>query len=201
MRYSTDIVVVDDCSSDDTATIAAAQGATVLRAPLPQGAWGAMQTGIRHAVRNGFPGVVTMDADGQHEPAYLDELLRAGATADVVIGACPSRGSRLRRIAWAYFRLLTGFSLEDLTSGFRYYNAPACRQLADEEATLLDYQDIGVLLLLHKAGFRIREVAVSMNPREVGGSRIFDSWLTVGRYMAETTLLCMARWKVKARRP
>ena len=104
-------------------------------------------------------------------------------------------------MAWAYFRFLTGFNFEDLTSGFRYYNSPACFQLADEEATLLDYQDIGVLLLLNKAGFRIREVAVAMNPREVGISRIFNSWPTVARYMAETTLLCAARWKIKARRP
>lgn len=195
-----DVLVVDDASGDGTASIAAALGATVLRAPLPQGAWGAIQTGIRYAIRNGYAGVVTMDADGQHEPVYLEELLHAGEDADVVIGACPSRGSRLRRVAWAYFRLLTGFSFEDLTSGFRYYNAAACRLLADEEATLLDYQDIGVLLLLHKSDFRIREVAVAMNPREAGRSRIFDSWLTVARYMAETTLLCMARWKIRGRR-
>jgi len=196
-----DVVVVDDGSGDETAATATAAGATVLRAPLPQGAWGAMQTGIRYAVRNGYPCVVTMDADGQHEPAYLEQLLKAGETADVVIGACPARGSPLRRFAWAYFKFLTGFNFEDLTSGFRYYNSSACCLLAAEEATLLDYQDIGVLLLLHKAGFRIREVAVVMNPREVGASRVFDSWLTVARYMAETTLLCMARWKIRPPRP
>lgn len=196
-----DVVVVDDGSRDDTAAIATAAGATMLRAPLRQGAWGAMQTGIRYAVRNGYPGVVTMDADGQHEPAYLEQLLKAGETADVVIGACPARGSRLRRLAWAYFRFLTGFNFEDLTSGFRYYNSSACCQLAAKEATLLDYQDIGVLLLLRKARFRIREVAVVMNPRQVGASRVFDSWPTVMRYMAETTLLCMARWKIRPPRP
>ena len=196
-----DIVVVDDDSRDDTAAIASAAGARVLRAPLPQGAWGAMQTGIRYAVRNGYPCVVTMDADGQHEPAYLEQLLKAGETADVVIGAYPARGSRLRRLAWAYFKFLTDFNFEDLTSGFRYYNSSACWQLAAEEATLLDYQDIGVLLLLHKARFRIREIAVVMHPREAGASRIFNSWPTVARYMAETTLLCMARWKIRPPRP
>lgn len=194
-----DVLVVDDGSQDGTGHAARAAGARVLRAPLPQGAWGAMQTGIRFAVRHGYSSVVTMDADGQHEPAYLEQLLLAGEAADVVIGACPERGSRLRHLAWAYFRLLTGFNIEDLTSGFRYYNSRACRLLADEEATLLDYQDIGVLLLLRKAGFVIREVPVEMNPRQVGASRIFDSWLTVARYMSETTLLCMARWKVRPR--
>jgi hypothetical protein len=100
----------------------------------------------------------------------------------------------MRHIAWTYFRFLTGFSFDDLTSGFRYYNARACRLLAKEEATLLDYQDIGVLLLLRRANLRIAEVAVAMNPRKSGASRVFSSWWTVGRYMAETSLLCLARW-------
>jgi hypothetical protein len=174
-------------------------GATVARAPLWQGAWGAIQTGIRYAVRHGYSGVVTMDADGQHEPAYMPQLIEAARDADVVIAACPSRGSRMRHIAWAYFRFLTGLSLDDLTSGFRYYNARACSLLAKEEATLLDYQDIGVLLLLRRAGLRVAEIAVAMNPRKSGASRVFSSWGTVARYMAETTLLCLARWNQPAR--
>jgi hypothetical protein len=136
-----------------------------------------------------------MDADGQHEPGYLPLLIDAAKGADVVIAACPSRGSRMRHVAWSYFRMLTGLSFDDLTSGFRYYNAEACRILASEEATLLDYQDIGVLLLLRGANLRISEVAVAMNPRKSGASRVFSSWWTVARYMAETTLLCLSHWK------
>ena len=189
-----DVLVVDDGSVDDTAAVALAHGASVLRAPLWQGAWGAIQTGIRYAVRHGYSGVVTMDADGQHEPAYLPELLDAARDADVVIASCPRRGSRMRHIAWAYFRFLTGFHIDDLTSGFRYYNSAACRLLAMDEATLLDYQDIGVLLLLRHAQFRIAEIPVAMNPRKHGASRVFRSWWTVARYMAETSILCLARW-------
>jgi glycosyltransferase involved in cell wall biosynthesis len=198
---NTDVLVVDDGSNDETARLAAAAGAIVLQAPLRQGAWGAMQTGIRHAMREGYSGVVTMDADGQHEPAELARLLQAAeAGADVVIGACPARGSFMRRQAWRYFRFLTGFAFEDLTSGFRFYNAKACYLLAREEATLLDYQDIGVLLLLHRAGLRVQEVPVAMNPRQFGASRIFYSWWSVAGYMAETTLLCLARWNTKPRK-
>ena len=195
----TDVLVIDDGSTDDTATIALAAGARVLRAPLWQGAWGAIQTGMRYAIRHGYGAVVTMDADGQHEPGQLPLLVEAARDADVVIAACPSRGSRLRHVAWAYFRFLTGLSLDDLTSGFRYYNVDACRLLASEEATLLDYQDVGVLLLLRRAGLRIAEVAVSMNPRKSGASRVFSSWATVARYMAETTLLALARWNLRRR--
>jgi glycosyltransferase involved in cell wall biosynthesis len=190
-----DILVVDDGSSDDTAAIARLGGAQVTRAPLWQGAWGAIQTGIRYALRHGYSAVVTMDADGQHEPAYLPQLIEAAKDADVVIAACSSRGSALRHLAWSYFRLLTGLRFDDLTSGFRYYNARACRLLASPAATLLDYQDIGVLMLLRRAGLGIAEVSVAMNPRRSGASRVFFSWWTVARYMAETTLLCLARWK------
>jgi glycosyltransferase involved in cell wall biosynthesis len=197
-RGDTDVLVVDDGSRDATARLAAEAGATVLQPPLRQGAWGAMQTGIRYAVRNGYAAVVTMDADGQHEPAELARLLQASKEgADVVIGACPARGSFMRHLAWRYFRLLTGFAFEDLTSGFRYYNRRACHVLARGEATLLDYQDVGVLLLLHRAGLRVREVPVAMSPRQFGASRVFYSWWSVGRYMAETTLLCLARWNTK----
>ncbi|HZZ95329.1 MAG TPA: glycosyltransferase [Usitatibacter sp.] len=193
------VLVVDDGSTDDTAAVAMLHGATVTGAPLWQGAWGAIQTGIRYAVRHGYAGVVTMDADGQHEPGYMPQLIEAARDADVVIAACPSRGSRMRHVAWAYFRFLTGLSLDDLTSGFRYYGARACALLAQEEATLLDYQDIGVLLLLRRANLRIAEIAVAMNPRKSGASRVFHSWWTVGRYMAETTLLCLARWNQPSR--
>ena len=199
-QVETDVVVVDDGSTDETVATALLAGATVLRAPLWQGAWGALQTGIRYAVARGYAGVVTMDADGQHEPAHLPRLLEAARGADVVIAACPSRGSRLRHVAWSYFRFLTGFDFEDLTSGFRYYNAQACRLLAAEEATLLDYQDIGVLLLLNRARLRIAEIPVEMNPRRHGASRVFSSWWTVTRYMAETSLLCLARWNQSPRR-
>jgi hypothetical protein len=188
------VLVIDDGSTDNTAAVALLHGATVISAPLWQGAWGAIQTGIRFAVRNGYSGVITMDADGQHEPGQLPQMIDAAKEADVVIAACPSRGSRLRHLAWSYFRFLTGLSFDDLTSGFRYYNARACRLLAKEEATLLDYQDIGVLMLLRRANLRIAEVSVAMNPRKSGASRVFSSWWTVGRYMAETSLLCLARW-------
>ncbi len=194
-----DVLVVDDASDDDTGRVARAAGAMVLAAPLPQGAWGAMQTGIRYGVRHNFTSVITLDADGQHRPVEIDRLLQAARFADVVIGACPSRGSPARKFAWAFFRKLTGFSLEDLTSGFRLYNARACKLLAGEEATLIDYQDMGVLLLLRNAGMSFAEVEVQMNPRENGVSRIFYSWWAVARYMLETTVLCIAKGPPRGR--
>ncbi len=190
------ILVVNDCSTDHTAARAAEAGAVMLSPVLPLGAWGAIQTGLRYAEKRGFDCVVTLDADGQHESRFVPDLLekiRSGE-ADVVIGAYPERGSPARRLAWAFFRKLTGFEFADLTSGFRAYNRRAIELLSDEEATLLDYQDVGVLLLLRQAGLRIVEVPVSMQLRANGISRVFCSWWAVFRYLLETGVLCLAHW-------
>lgn len=194
-----DVLVVDDHSSDDTSMVARSAGARVLRPVLHMGAWGAMQSGIRYAQARGYQAVITMDADGQHEVNEIPHLLSMRDEADLVIGAYAARATRARRIAWRWFTHLTGLDLEDLTSGFRYYNEAAMRILASEEATLLDYQDVGTLLMIRKAGLRIAEVPVAMKLRTSGKSRIFNSWFSVGRYMALTTLLCLSRWRVRPR--
>lgn len=185
------VLVVDDLSSDGTGELARQAGVLVARPVLPLGAWGGMQLGIRWAHAQGFARVITMDADGQHEVDELPALLVAAAHADTVIGAFPERASNLRRFAWGWFQWLTGLKVTDLTSGFRCYNHKAIALLAGDAATQLDYQDVGTLLLLRKAGLSVTEVQVSMNARLAGVSRIFRSWVLVARYMMVTTVLCL----------
>lgn len=193
------VLVVSDASEDDTADRARAAGADVLELPTRLGAWGAIQTGLRWAWRHGYTQVMTLDADGQHPPEALPQLRERLAFADVVIGTCPQRLSMAKRIAWAYFRLLTRLRVIDVTSGLRAYGEPALSLLARPEASLLDYQDIGVLMLLSGQGLRLEEVPVAMKPRESGHSRVFSNWFQVSRYMIHTTVLCLAR--VKRRLP
>ena len=189
------VAVIDDCSTDQTATVARAAGAIVLPLPIQLGAWGATQTGLRYALACGYPTAITLDADGQHDPSSIPDLLAplAAGWADVVIGAFPERASRNLRWAWAYFRLLTGLRIEDITSGFRAYGAAAISILASREASLLDYQDVGVLLILRRKGLRLAEAPVAMNPRTTGRSRIFYSWWAVSRFLLQTSVLGIAR--------
>jgi len=189
------VVVIDDCSTDATAQIARTAGATVLPLAIQLGAWGATQTGLRYALRQGYRTAITLDADGQHEPDSIGALLEplASGQADVSIGAFPERASPARRFAWSYFRWLTNLELEDITSGFRAYNHAAMTVLASPAASLFDYQDVGVLLILRRQGLRTVEVPVSMQPRVIGASKIFRSWRVVGKYMLQTSLLCIAR--------
>lgn len=190
-----DVLVVDDASSDDTCGRATAAGALTLRLPVGLGAWGATQTGIRYARRHGYAGVVALDADGQHLPDTLPELFAAQSRsgASVVVGTCLERLSRAKRLAWWYLRLLTGLKLQDLTSGLRLYDRNAMDVLAGPEASLLDYQDIGVLMLLARNGLPVVETPVPMHARCNGHSRVFASWLVVARYMLHTTILCIAQ--------
>ncbi len=195
-----DVLVISDASSDATIAEARAAGATVIDLPLNLGAWGATQTGMRYAQRNRYEIVVTLDADGQHHPETLPSLLDAlSDDVHVVIGTYAPRLSFAKRVAASYFRVLTGLRLHDFTSGLRAYDRRAVRALASREASLLDYQDMGVLMLLNEKGFAMREVPVVMSPRRAGMSRVFASWFVVARYMLHTTVLCFARLDVRAR--
>ena len=83
--------------------------------------------------------------------------------------------------------------MEDLTSGFRVYDRRAIRRLAAWQATLLEYQDVGVLAMLQASGLIIKDVEVKMKPRRHGKSRIFYSWRTVMYYLAYTFLLSITK--------
>jgi len=76
-----DLLVVDDGSSDATAAIAEAAGVAVCQLPFNLVVGGAMRTGYRYAVRNGYDVVVQIDADGQHHPRYLGDTVESTVIA------------------------------------------------------------------------------------------------------------------------
>ena len=190
-----DIVVVDDNSTDNTREEARKAGAQVLSLAVHSGAWVAIQAGFALAVRRGYEYAITFDADGQHLPESVKRVGQeiSNGEIDVVIGSYPQRGSSLRQIAWSFFRTVSPFSFQDLTSGLRGYNARAMHLLLSPDSYMLDYQDLGVLLLLYRSGLRIGEVPVPMAPRNDGHSRVFNTWTMVVRYMYITSLLCLSK--------
>lgn len=192
-----EVVVIDDASTDDTEREARAGGANVLRMPFRVGAWGAVQAGMLYALDSGYRIALTMDADGQH-PGSAVEAVSApviNGASDLAIGVCPERVSSARHAAWALFRFITGLNVRDVTSGMRAYNAKAMRVLTSRDAAMLNYQDIGVLLMLREAGLRAAEVDVRMALRKDGHSRVYESWWTVARYLAETFVLSAGKWR------
>jgi polyprenyl-phospho-N-acetylgalactosaminyl synthase len=123
------LVVVDDGSRDDTAEIAAAAGAEVVRHPFNLGQGAALQTGIDHALANGAEFVVTFDADGQHRvseiPRLTDALIRE--RADFALGSrflgqapnLPPLRRLMLRAATLFTRLTTGLQVTDTHNGLR----------------------------------------------------------------------------------
>lgn len=189
------IIVVDDHSTDDTRRQAEKHGAIALTLPVRLGAWGATQTGLRLAARSNCSLAVTLDGDGQHDPKEIHHIVQPvlADEADIVIGSCPERGSVARRVAWAFFRHLTTLHVLDITSGFRALNRRAISLLASERATLLDYQDLGVLLLARQEGLRILEVPVAMRRRRHGASRVFRHWGVVCWYLLYSSILGLSK--------
>jgi glycosyltransferase involved in cell wall biosynthesis len=118
----TEILVVDDGSTDDTGAQAAASGATVIRHPYNKGNGAAVKTGIRHATG---ACVLIVDADGQHRPADAVKLVAQLDDYDLVVGArsTESQATAARRIGNAFLNWMASYLTErpipDLTSGFR----------------------------------------------------------------------------------
>jgi glycosyltransferase involved in cell wall biosynthesis len=136
------VLVVDDGSSDATGAVAAEAGATVIRQDPNQGKGAALRAGFRRALGDGAEAIVTLDADGQHDPAEIAEFLdlwsRATVPADrpdLVIGARNFRSMPpVRRLSNTLGRLAfswaVGRDIPDNQSGYRLVS----RRLA--EATL-----------------------------------------------------------------
>jgi len=191
-----DLLIVDDASTDNTLKLCLEYKINTLPLRIQLGAWAATQTGIRYAAKHHYECVITMDGDGQHHPKDIPKLLetaRLNPKADVIIGECIARGSQMRHIAWKYFRMLTGLKVKDITSGFRLYKPEAIQLLARKEATMLEYQDVGILLMFREAGLTIKETRVSTSERLHGKSHLFSTWLKVTYYMIVTTILAISK--------
>lgn len=191
-----DILVVDDGSSDGTARIASNLGALVVTHPFNMGYGITLQTGYKYAVRNKYDFIVQMDGDGQHDPRYIKELLREieGGSVDVVIGSRFISGVKYkaplnRKVGMFLFSRLVSLiirkKITDSTSGFQALNNRAFRFLTNDIYPS-DFPDADVIIMLHRAGFRIKEVPLVMYRKH--GSKSMHSGLKPIYYVFKMVL-------------
>ena len=123
------VVVVDDGSRDRTAAIASHEGALVISHLRNQGKGSALRTGFDYALREGYEGVVTMDGDGQHDPADIHQLVRTGELqhAGIVLGNRLANGAMMPHIRRWTNQLMSGMvstvarqRIPDSQCGFRF---------------------------------------------------------------------------------
>lgn len=177
--HRTEVIVVDDGSTDRSATRAAQAGATVISMGLNQGLGAAVRRGFEAARERNAAAVVFLDADGEYDSAQLaafTEPLVAG-TSDYVVGNRFANGSpHMRPTQYIGNRILTAFTsllvrqrLCDAQSGYRGLSRAA---LAVAEISH-DYNYAQVLTLdLVRKGMRYSEVPISYRPRASGESFI-----------------------------
>ena len=177
-----DVLVIDDASTDDTAAVAESHGATVLRLPFNVGIGGAVQTGFRYALEEGYEVAVRLDGDGQHAASEIPKILGPvdAGDADLVIGSRfvdpdgTYRPPFARRIGIGVFArlvsILGGQRVTDTTSGFVALDRAGIELFAREFPH--DYPEVEATLVALRSGLRVTQVQVDMRERTTGSSSI-----------------------------
>ncbi len=199
-------VLINDCSTDKTAALAASLDCVLLDLPVNLGIGGAVQTGFIYAFEEKFDVAVQVDGDGQHPASLIPNLLiqMQQSESDVIIGSRfiekgGFQSTFLRRTGIKWFSFLagifTGYRVKDSTSGFRMLNRKALAVVCTDYPD--DYPEPEALLIYAKHKLIVTEFSVEMKERSGGVSSIgpFQAFY----YMWKVTLgilFCFVRSKV-----
>jgi HAMP domain-containing protein len=178
----TQVLVVDDASRDGTRRAALEAGAHVVTHPVNGGQGAALQTGYLVAERIGVDIVVTMDADGQHDPAQIERLVGpiVRDEADFVVGSRrqgeydreEGAGGTARNVGITLYtglmNLLGGTDVSDVANGFRAIRAS---RLAEIVFTEDQFHNPELLIGAARSGLRIAEVPITILRRTAGTSK------------------------------
>jgi len=178
-------IVVNDCSTDETAKVASKLNCVLLDLPVNLGIGGAVQTGFKYAFENNFDYAIQVDGDGQHPASEIVKLLTEAEKGEhnIIIGSrfIEKKGfqsSGMRRFGINFLRnwikLFSGKTIFDNTSGFRLIDKKVLELVVNDYPD--EYPEPESIIMFSKKGFSIKEVAVEMKERQGGQSsiRAFD---------------------------
>ena len=173
LEFYTEILVVDDCSTDNTAEAARKAGARVISQPYNKGNGAAIKTGIRNADGDI---IVMMDSDGQHDPADIPRLVKEIGKYDMVVGARMKnrKGSVHRnfanRVYNSFATYLCGIKIHDLTSGFRAIKRDVAKKFVYLLPNKFSYPTT-ITMALIRAGHNVKYEPITAH-RRIGKSKI-----------------------------
>lgn len=196
-----DYIVIDDCSIDETKRILAKNHFPYVRLPVNLGIGGGVQTGYRYALERGYDIAIQFDGDGQHDAAYIKDLIAPieNGEADVAIGSRfitreGFQSSAMRRFGIGFLsaliRFLSGVQVKDVTSGMRAVNRKMIKEYARNYAQ--DYPEPEAVLTAGLMKARIKEVPVQMHERQ-GGTSSINARKSVYYMIKVSIALIMAR--------
>ena len=194
--FGLSVLVVDDGSTDTTAEIATDTGVHVLRHRINRGKGATLRTGFRFLLQKGYRGILTIDADGQHDPAYIPHFIRAyeEGRGDIIIG---SRAGEFDAMSWLrrfWNRLgvkavskLIGTPITDTQSGYRLIKAEVLWGLP-LQAT--GYEgELELLIKACKRGHSVVDIPITTRYADGRPSSHFravkDTWLICRTFLQE----------------
>lgn len=184
INNNTDILIINDCSTDNTKEILIKNNYNFLDLPVNLGIGGAVQAGYTFAKEYGYDIAIQMDGDGQHKPEYINKLVEPiiDESADITIGSRFKetkdtkgfKSSFMRRLGIKYLStliyLFTNKKIYDVTSGFRAVNRRYIALYANQYAQ--DYPEPEAIVTALRNGARVVEIPVIMQERLGGKSSI-----------------------------
>lgn len=204
-----DILVVNDCSKDNTAEVVKSKGHKVVTHIYNLGYGCGLQTGYKYAEKHNYKYVIQMDADGQHDPVNIEKLYNAitqpdedGNTPDIILGSrflkdSPKYKSTFAKdIGYAIFntliRIFTGKKITDPTTGLQALSRRTFTFYSKYNNFDEKFPDANMITQMLLLGYRIKEVPALMHQRTEGTS--MHSGLKPILYMIKMTYMIFAVW-------
>jgi glycosyltransferase involved in cell wall biosynthesis len=197
------VLVVDDGSGDETAAVAERAGARVIRQTPNQGKGAALRTGFRVALAEGAEAVVTLDADGQHDPADIPRIVAAARRSPgwIVIGARLADRKKIpplryfaNRFANFWIAWAAGYPIEDSQSGFRVYPASLLARVRVPHGPTKGFVfESEILIAASRLGYQSVPVRVAAIYPPEGRPSHFRQFVDVERIVRMVTLKLLAR--------
>lgn len=183
-----DVMVVDDGSTDDTFTKATEAGAWVIKHEKNLGKGAAIKTGIIKSLNCKYDIIVIMDGDGQHDPEDIPKLISSMVEADIAIGSRfknnnPKNMPLQRRLSNKFttklIKYVTGYHITDSQSGFRSISNSAAQFFINIPYNDYVYES-EVLYQASKNKIKIKEQQISCSYKD---EKSYITWINVLKYI------------------